>query len=656
MDFLKSGKNFSFLYGGKSLWDCEMSADVKKDGNVTEFSYALKDGLCVKNTVKEYPDFDAYEWVTWFENTGSEPSGVISELWDADIEIPFEHKEPTAVSAFIPDSDSDTKVIVPSGSTWVKDEFYCDIDKYNQSGFVNHIYPGQTKRYAASGGRSSENTAPFFNIFEKGRGVIGAIGWTGQWSCEISRAEDSVRIKTGIEDAEFRLHPGEKIRTSSFVIMSYEGDITESQNKWRRLAKKHFSLIGAEGRAEYAPLCAGLWGGMSTDGMLDRIKKIKDFGLPFEYIWVDAGWYGTADGDGTDEFVSRWYHYAGYWRVNRNVHPDEFKEVSRAVRDAGMKLLLWFEPERAVCDTPIVKEHPEYFLENPSETDKSLLLDLGNDSARKWCFDLLAGYIERLGISCYRQDFNYGPLEVWRYNDAPDRKRICEIKYINGLYRLWDGLLERFPQLIIDNCASGGRRIDIETLRRSVPLWRSDAQCPANHIPEVAQAHNVAFGTWMPYSGTGSGRIYGDVYRIRSAYACGMTTNYTFSEAENFGERAEDIEWIRKYCGEYLKVRPYFCGDMYPLADAEDGDGAWAAVQYNRPEEQDGMIQVFRRAKSPYTTANFTLRGLNADGTYMFTDADGGEFEISGRELIENGLNISIKEKRTAKIYFYKMI
>ena len=369
------------MYGGKNLWDCEMSADVKKDGNVTEFLYALKDGLCVKNTVKEYPDFDAYEWVTWFENTGSEPSGVISELWDADIEIPFEHKEPTAVSAFIPDSDSDTKVIVPSGSTWVKDEFYCDIDKYNQSGFVNHIYPGQTKRYAASGGRSSENTAPFFNIFEKGHGVIGAIGWTGQWSCEISRAEDSVRIKTGIEDAEFRLHPGEKIRTSSFVIMSYEGDITESQNKWRRLAKKHFSLIGAEGRDKYAPLCAGMWGGMSTDGMLDRIKKIKDFGLPFEYIWIDAGWYGTAD-----------------------------------------------------------------------------------------------------------------------------------------------------------------------------------------------------------------------------------------------------------------------------------GDGAWAAVQYNRPEEKDGMIQVFRRAKSPYTTENFTLRGLNADGTYMFTDADGSEFEISGRELIENGLNISIKEKRTAKIYFYKMI
>ena len=107
MDFLKSGKNFSFLYGGKSLWDFEMSADVKKDGNATVFSYALKDGLCVKNTVKEYPDFDAYEWVTWFENTGSEPSGVVSELWDADIEIPFEHKEPTAVSAFIPDSDEE---------------------------------------------------------------------------------------------------------------------------------------------------------------------------------------------------------------------------------------------------------------------------------------------------------------------------------------------------------------------------------------------------------------------------------------------------------------------------------------------------------------------------------------------------------------------
>ena len=64
-----------------------------------------------------------------------------------------------------------------------------------------------------------------------------------------------------------------------------------------------------------------------------------------------------------------------------------------------------------------------------------------------------------------------------------------------GMYRLWDALLEKFPHLIIDNCSSGGHRIDIETLRRSVPLWRSDYQCLANYASRGAQCHHLSFNT-----------------------------------------------------------------------------------------------------------------------------------------------------------------
>ncbi len=114
-------------------------------------------------------------------------------------------------------------------------------------------------------------------------------------------------------------------------------------------------------------------------------------------------------------------------------------------------------------------------------------MNLGDESAWNYCFDTLAELIEKLNLHYYRQDFNILPLPYWRKNDTQDRIGISEIKHIMGLYRLWDALLERFPHLMIDNCASGGRRIDIETLRRSVPLWRSDAQCPANYRCEIAQ-------------------------------------------------------------------------------------------------------------------------------------------------------------------------
>ena len=80
----------------------------------------------------------------------------------------------------------------------------------------------------------------------------------------------------------------------------------------------------------------------------------------------------------------------------------------------------------------------------------------------------------------------YAP-EVWEYNDEDGRRGIVEIKYINNLYYFWDSLLARFPHLLIDNCAGGGNRIDIEMLSRSVSLWRSDYYVRWDACPEVFQ-------------------------------------------------------------------------------------------------------------------------------------------------------------------------
>ena len=96
-------------------------------------------------------------------------------------------------------------------------------------------------------------------------------------------------------------------------------------------------------------------------------------------------------------------------------------------------------------------------------------------------------------------------VSVWRRADAEDRQDIFEIKHIGGLYRLWDRLLEKFSYLLIDNCASGGRRINMETLKHSVPLWRSDAQCPANYDIESVQNHNLALIYGCRISGTETG-------------------------------------------------------------------------------------------------------------------------------------------------------
>ena len=281
------------------------------------------------------------------------------------------------------------------------------------------------------------------------------------------------------------------------------------------------------------------------------------------------------------------------------------------------------------------------------------MLNLGNEEAWSYCFETLSGIIEDLKIDCYRQDFNFAPLEYWRGADAEDRRGISEIKHITGLYRLWDALLEKFPGLIIDNCASGGRRIDIETLRRSMPMWRSDYQCPANYDADASQCHALGFNAWMPYSGSGTGRLY-DEYRVRSAYASSQSSGYFYTENEPYAETPEKVAFLRKYLAEYLRVRPYFAEDFYPLTEYSDKPDAWCGWQLHDPEDGSGVLQLFRRESSPYDAATLPLRGLEAGRTYLLEDADGGEFSATAEELA--AYRFEIPEKRKAKLYFYKAL
>lgn len=649
MEFLKNSNRFSFLYGGTPASECTKEINVVEKENELVTTYYFDGGLKFTNIAKKHNIGGAYEWVNYLENIGEENTELITDLWDCNVELPFSYCPPTGPSPWFPNVKEDLFILNPYGS-----------EGRDETDFYSHIYGGARNKnfplnnskifkYAPIGGRSSEGIAPFFNIHEKGKGYIVAVGWTGQWNAEISREENAVRFKSKIEDTSFVLLPGEKIRTSSVVILPYEATVEESQNIWRDLVKKVFSPM--KGRIDHLPLCTGFWGGLESEKIIERISLLDKYDIPVENAWIDAGWAGKDTLPTANEYEGDWADHVGDLTISPFVHKNGLKDVSQKIKESGRNFILWFEPERVRLRTDLVKEHPEYLISQ--EGTRNFLLNLGNDDAFNYCLDQLSEKIETLKIDWYRQDFNFRPLPFWRSMDEENRKGITEIKHIMGLYRLWDTLLERFPKLMIDNCASGGNRIDIETLKRSVPLWRSDAQCPANPDPEVTQTHNMNYSLWTPYSATSPGRIY-DTYTIRSAYGPAMTSNYLYSSTENFGDTEEHVAWFKKHCEEYISIRKYFLGNIYHLTEPKRDLSAWCATQWTL--ENEGMIQVFKRQNSPYITACFQLYEIDENKNYLFEDKDGGNFEISGKELATNGLNIKITDKRVAKIFTYKEI
>jgi alpha-galactosidase len=306
----------------------------------------------------------------------------------------------------------------------------------------------------------------------------------------------------------------------------------------------------------------------------------------------------------------------------------------------GKKTMVWFEPERVHADTWLTVNHPEWVHGGAAGG----LLNLGDPACRAWLTDHIDSVLTAQGIDDYRQDFNIDPLPFWRGADSENRQGITEIRHVEGYFAYWDELRRRHPNMMIDSCASGGRRNDLETLRRAVPLLRSDWYWG----PAGQQCQTYGLSMWIPYHGTGF--IYAkDEYWIRSCYT-----------AENsFGPDAAGLDKIdfadlRRLTEQDKKIQPYFLGDFWPLTPYSLDETRWMAWQFNRPEKGDGLLQIFRRPQSPYTSARFCLVDLDPTATYTITNIDGGDPQkFSGQDLMQQGFPITIPEKPKAVILTY---
>jgi alpha-galactosidase len=306
-------------------------------------------------------------------------------------------------------------------------------------------------------------------------------------------------------------------------------------------------------------------------------------------------------------------------------------------------MLLWFEPERVREGTDLATQHPDWVTK--IDGSPNYLFDLGNSEARVWLTDYICNFLKREGVDYYRQDFNMDPIPYWKAKDKPDRIGISEIRHIEGLYAYWDSLLVRFPELIIDNCASGGRRLDLETISRSSPLWRTDYQYGE---PNGYQCHTYGLNYYLPLHGTGHYEL--TPYSFRSSMSSAIVLNWDINSSSG------SIPEMRKYMNEFKRLRPYYYGDYYPLTGIKDitGDNVWLVYQLNRPEKQDGIVMAFRRDKALNETITVKLHGLEKDSEYELFYEDYGIKRIKKGSELMNSLCITISDRPSSLLISYK--
>jgi len=615
---------FSFTYGGKPsaelLKDWEMKRETRKlDDNRSEHVIIWTDPathLIVRCTAIEYHDFPTVEWTLHFKNNGSADTPILSDIRALDTRI-----ERNAEGEFV--------LHHHTGSP-------CTPTDYQP--FQTVLGPRAEKRISAAGGRPSNSDLPYFNIEWPGEGVVLAIGWPGQWAAHFTRDDDiGLRLQAGQELTHFKLHPGEGVRTPLIVMQFYRGDRIRAQNIWRRwmLAHNVPRPGGKLPRPQMAACSSHQYGEMiaaNEENQKMFVDRYLEEGLKLDYWWMDAGWYVNNGG----------WPNTGTWEVDTKRFPRGLRAITDHAHAKGVKSIVWFEPERVNRGTWLYDKHPEWLL-GPDGDNK--LLNLGNPEARQWLTEHVDKLIREQGIDLYRNDFNIDPLDFWRSNDAEDRQGITEIRYVEGFLAYWDELRRRHPDMLIDTCASGGRRNDLETLRRSVPLLRSDYILE----PVSQQLHTYGIAFWIPFYGTGVNSA--DAYVFRSQMCPDITCCY------DMRDRQGDYASVRRLYKQWRKIGEYYSGDYYPLTPYSTENTAWMAWQFDRPDLGEGMVQAFRRADSFYESARLKLRGLDPKARYRVRNLDAPRArEFTGRELMDNGLVLAIGQQPGAVIITYQRV
>lgn len=629
---------FSFVYGDRKStdfiknWQFKAEKIISTDPSIEKTVYTYTDkksGLSVRCNVSCFDEFQAVEWTLHFSNLATaDTTAVISKVAAADYTLSYRHQ----------------------GETILHHSRGSDAKRNDFEPLMSPVKEGAPVYITPPGGRSSEGNAfPFFNIVTPDQsGVIAAVGWTGKWYADISQKNvRAVQLKAGMENVSLYLLPGETIRSPKICLMFWQGqDRMVGHNQFRKLILTHYtrrindevpqlplaSFIDREGPIPCNEhVCA------TESHSIAEIKRLEQFKILPEVFWLDAGWYPCG---------GSWPN-VGNWVPNKDNFPNGLRPVTDAARAVGSKFLLWFEPERVSKDKPYItidKDHPDWFTALPD--NPYLLLNLGRKEALEWITAHISSMIQAQGIDYYRQDFNIDPGPYWKLIDAPGRTGMAEIRHIEGLYAFWDSLLARFPNLIIDNCASGGRRLDLETTSRSFPFWRTDYQYGE---PIGSQCHTYGLNFYLPLTGTGSFEL--STYHFRSAMSSHLVTDW---DVENKKYKLSDMQ---KLVQEFKNLRPYYYfSDYYPLTDTTVllNDNAWLAYQLNRPDKADGLVMAFRRPQSAEKNIEVRLKGLESKATYVLTNQDTGEKMTSNGDALAKGITLSLDTAPASLCLVYK--
>ena len=516
-------------------------------------------------------------------------------------------------------------------------------------------------------GASSHHYNPFAVLCEKGtdetKGLCYGFSfmYSGEFLIEAEKDQaDQTRFVCGIhpDDFDWTLNPGESFDTPEVLMScSAEGFGGMSRNLHDLIRE---NVCRGEWKHKRRPILINNWEGTYFDFTGDKLVSIAEEAakLGVELFVMDDGWFGKRDSDNSG---------LGDWYPNEEKLGCTLKELGERIEALGMKFGIWFEPECISEDSDLYRAHPDWAVQipgrKPNLSRNQLILDFSREDVQEYIIERLSAVLDSAPISYVKWDFNRSICDKFSANLSAGRQGEMAHRFVLGLYRVLEELLERYPHLLLEGCSGGGGRFDTGMLYYSPQIWCSDDT-------DAIERLQIQYGTSFAYPVNTMGAHVSAVPNHQTGRVTPIATRACVAMAGTFGyeldvnkmtdEEKEAVKRQIQIFKEQYDLISY--GDYYRLTDVQKSSCAvWETAAKDGSEALVSAVWQHVQATSAFL--NVKVRGLCEDGMYRVMrtalkkkDAGAQEKEdqvISGSSLMHGGLPIPAADGEYAAWQIY---
>lgn len=611
------------IYAGKPKLADLPATYVEDDSEATTLEILLHDDLINVNVTLVYTIFKNYNAIARsvrFANLGDQPYQLTTAM---------------SMNLDLPDDDYD----------WLQFSGAWGRERQLKSA---HLRPG-IQSVGSTRGASSHMQNPFVILKRphtddfQGEAYGFSLIYSGNFLAQAEvDAYKVIRVQMGINPFHFswRLAPGQSFQTPEAVMVYTHAGLNDLSQNYHQLYQKR--LARGYWRDRQRPILINNWEATYFDFNEDKLLRLanqaKDLGI--ELFVLDDGWFGKR----TKETAG-----LGDWWVNRDRLPNGIGGLADKIHQLGMMFGLWFEPEMTNKDSELYRNHPDYIIEtpgrHPSQGRRQYVLDFSRPEVVDYVYDLIAKVLREGHVDYVKWDMNRNITECFSAAYPADQQGEIFHRYILGVYSLYERLIQAFPKVLFESCASGGGRFDAGMLYYAPQAWTSDDSDAIERLKiqtgtsygyplssmgaHVSVCPNEQVNRNTPLKTRGDVAFFGDL---------GYELDLNNLPEEELAQIKEQVKFNKQY-------RQLFqFGQFYRLKSPFDSNFAvWLVVSPDKKQAIMGHFKILNDVNAEYRLQR--VPGLAPDFKYTVHEENGQDWgTYTGSELARIGLVVSDAE------------